>query len=203
LNLSYDTLHEVTVPVVLLNLADLSNFKLKMSSGSLTTNVNDSRSLKRYTPLPLFQIAIVLLLRFCEAASTFVIFPFLNELLTIVTGDAKKVGYYAGLMDAIRQLAALVTVMFWSRMSDHIGRKPILLLGTLALVISNLSIGLSRSFWALVVSRCIFTAFNSNIGIIKSIIGEITDHTNSSDAFAMFHVPWAVGSSFGYKNRHF
>jgi hypothetical protein len=33
----------------------------------------------KYTPLPLAQIAILLLLRFSEAASTFVIFPFLNE----------------------------------------------------------------------------------------------------------------------------
>jgi len=64
-------------------------------------------------------------------------------------------------------------------------------------------------------SRCVFTAFNSNIGknspnnsfhiinlvctgVIKSIIGEITDHTNSADAFAMLHVPWAIGTSFGY-----
>jgi len=87
--------------------------------------------------------------------------------------------------------------MFWSRLSDHIGRKPILLLGTLALAISNLSFGLSRTFSALVVSRCIFTAFNSNTGVIKSIVGEITDHTNSADAFAMLHVPWAIGTSFG------
>ena len=36
-------------------------------------------------------------------------------------------------------------------------------------------------------------------GIIKSIFGEITDHTNSSDAFAMLHVPWAIGGSFGYE----
>jgi len=115
------------------------------------------------TALPLSQIAIIVLLRFCETASISVVFPFLNELLTSVTGgDEKKVGYYAGLMDAIRQLTSLVTVMFWSRMSDHVGRKPILLLGMLALVISNLSFGLSRTFWALVVSRCIFTAFNSN-----------------------------------------
>jgi hypothetical protein len=64
-------------------------------------------------------------------------------------------------------------------------------------------------------SRCIFTAFNSNTGkslpynlhsndnlgctgVIKSIVGEITDHTNSADAFAMLHVPWAIGTSFGY-----
>ena len=29
--------------------------------------------------------------------------------------------------------------------------------------------------------------------------GEITDHTNISDAFAMLHVSWAIGSSFGYE----
>jgi len=160
--------------------------------------VGGSKLSAEYTPLPLGQIVILLLLRFCEAASTFVIFPFLNELLTSVAGgDGTRVGYYAGLMDAIRQLASLVTVMFWSRMSDHIGRKPILLLGTLALAISNLSFGLSRTFSALVVSRCIFTAFNSNTGVIKSIVGEITDHTNSADAFAMLHVPWAIGTSIG------
>lgn len=41
--------------------------------------------------------------------------------------------------------------MFWSRLSDHIGRKPILLLGTFALATSMISFGLSSVFWALVV----------------------------------------------------
>ncbi|KAF8162794.1 major facilitator superfamily domain-containing protein [Crassisporium funariophilum] len=151
-----------------------------------------------HTPLPAAQISILLLLRFCEAASAFVIFPFLNELLTSVTGgDKANVGYYAGVMESIRQLVSFATVMIWSRLSDHIGRKPILLLGMSALALSMLSFGLSRVFWALVVSRCIFTAFNSNAGVIKGIIGEITDHTNSADAFALLHVPWAIGSSFG------
>ena len=53
--------------------------------------------------------------------------------------------------DAILQLTSLVTVMFWSRTSDHIGRKPILLLGMLSLAISDIFFGLSRTFWALVV----------------------------------------------------
>ena len=48
-------------------------------SGSST--VGGSKLSTKYTPLPLGQIAILLLLRFCEAASTFVIFPFLNEVL--------------------------------------------------------------------------------------------------------------------------
>ena len=35
------------------------------------------------------------------------------------------------------------------------------------------------------------------LGVIKSVVGEITDSTNSADAFALLHVPWSVGSSFG------
>ena len=39
-------------------------------------------------------------------------------------------------------------------------------------------------------------------GVIKSVTGEITDYTNSSDAFAMLHVPWTVGASFGYGEQY-
>jgi len=153
---------------------------------------------KQRTPLPAGQLSILMFLRFTESASTFVIFPFINELLASVTGgDVAKVGYYAGLMESIRQFVSLISVMYWSRTSDHIGRKPILLLGTFALAVSIFSFGLSSTFWGLVVSRCVFQAFNSNAGVIKSIVGEITDHSNSADAFALLHVPWAVGSSFG------
>ncbi|KAF5317946.1 hypothetical protein D9619_012266 [Psilocybe cf. subviscida] len=155
-------------------------------------------SKRQRTPLPADQIAILLFLRFCESASMFVIFPFLNELMASVTGgDSSRVGYYAGIMESVRQLLSLVCVMYWSRTSDRIGRKPVLLIGMFALAVSTTSFGFSKTFLALIVSRCIFTAFNSNAGVIKSVVGEITDSTNSADAFALLHVPWAAGSSFG------
>lgn len=39
----------------------------------------------------------------------------------------------------------------WSRLSDHIGRKPVILIGLLGTTLSMLAFGLSRTFWALVV----------------------------------------------------
>lgn len=149
------------------------------------------------TPLPYGQLAILLFLRFTEAASAYVIFPFLNELLAKDMGFGSKAGYYAGLLESSRQLVSLVCVMYWSRLSDLIGRKPVLFIGIVALAVSTTSFGLSRTFWALVLSRCIFTALNSNSGVIKSMVGEITDQTNRADAFGLLHVPWAIGSSFG------
>ena len=39
----------------------------------------------------------------------------------------------------------------WSRLSDHIGRKPVILIGISGTTLSILAFGLSRNFWALVV----------------------------------------------------
>ena len=39
----------------------------------------------------------------------------------------------------------------WSRMSDHIGQKSVLLIGLFEMMLSMLSFGLSQSFSALVV----------------------------------------------------
>ena len=44
-----------------------------------------------------------------------------------------------------------ITVLQWSRLSDHIGRKPVLLFGLLGTMLSILAFGLSRTFWALIV----------------------------------------------------
>ena len=41
------------------------------------------------------------------------------------------------------------TVLQWGRLSDIIGRKPVILKGTLGLVVATILFGLSRTFWAL------------------------------------------------------
>jgi MFS family permease len=48
-----------------------------------------------------------------------------------------------------------MTVLQWSRASDHVGRKPVLLLGIFGLSLSMLCFGLSRTFTGLVL-RCAF-----------------------------------------------
>lgn len=41
-------------------------------------------------------------------------------------------------------------VLQWSRVSDYIGRKPVLLTGMAGLCISMVFFGLSKTFWQLV-----------------------------------------------------
>ncbi|KAH7908935.1 hypothetical protein BJ138DRAFT_1090416 [Hygrophoropsis aurantiaca] len=118
------------------------------------------RTKKPKTPLPKAQLGILMFLQLAEPISSMCIYPFINQLvreLNITGGDETKVGYYAGLIicacESIFFATEALTVMRWSRLSDRIGRKPVILIGLSGLCVSMLAFGLSRTFWTLVI-RC-------------------------------------------------
>jgi len=117
--------------------------------------------------------------------------------LDVTGGDERKVGYYAGLIESLFFAVQALTILQWSRLSDHVGRKPILLLGLLGSSASMLCFGLSRTFWSLVLSRCLCGLLNGNIGVMKSIMGDLTDPTNRAEGFALLPMMWAFGATVG------
>lgn len=58
--------------------------------------------------------------------------------LSIVGGDKQKVGYYIGMPMSLHRSAEAVTVLQWSRCSDHIGRNHILLLGLASSMVTTI-----------------------------------------------------------------
>ena len=86
----------------------------------------------------------------------------------------------------------------WGRLSDRIGRKPVLLTGLVGLALSLLCFGLSRSFYALVISRFLAGVLHSNGGVLKTMMGEITDDTNAAQGFAFIPMVWSIGSTIAY-----
>ena len=45
--------------------------------------------------------------------------------------------------------AEAATSLYWNRRSDHVGRKPVLIIGLAGTIVSIIWFGLSRSFWML------------------------------------------------------
>ncbi|KAL0577973.1 hypothetical protein V5O48_004009 [Marasmius crinis-equi] len=152
------------------------------------------------TPIPWFQFSILLFLQLAEPLTSQVIYPFTPQLIRdigITHGDETKVGYYVGLLQSLFFLTQAVTVLHWARISDRVGRKPVILTGLFGLSISMYCFGLSRTFWGLVMSRALNGALNGNIGVIKSIVAEITDSTNIAQAYAFMPIAWSTGGVLG------
>ncbi|KAH9010706.1 MFS general substrate transporter [Lactarius hengduanensis] len=165
-----------------------------------TPLLRDENPPRKETPLPITQIVVLLLLQLTEPITSLSIRPYINQLvseLPIVGGDERKVGYYAGLIVSLYFAAQAVSVLQWSRLSDNIGRKPVLLCGLLGTVVSSLLFGLSRSFPALVFSRCLHGMLNGNVGVMKSMMAELTDETNVARGSSLISVTWAIGCVMG------
>jgi len=74
------------------------------------------------TPLPIAQISILLTAWLAECVTAQSILPYINQLvgaLPDVGGDARKVGYYTGIIMSLHHTAEALTSFPWNRLSDH------------------------------------------------------------------------------------
>ncbi|KAF8267246.1 MFS general substrate transporter [Lactarius quietus] len=152
------------------------------------------------TPLPIAQIVILLTAWLAESIICQSISPYLNQLLRElpnVGGDARKVGHYTGIIVSLHYMAEAATSFQWNRLSDHLGRKPVLVCCLVGTTLATLLFGLSHSFVALVLSRCFHGAMKGHIGAVRSMIAELTDETNVARGFSMPPVAWSIGYVIG------
>ncbi|KAG1735527.1 major facilitator superfamily domain-containing protein [Suillus lakei] len=152
------------------------------------------------TPLPWRQFSIILSLQILEPMTSQVISPFAPQLIRnigVTNGEETRVGVYVGLLQSLFFATEALTTFHWSRLSDLVGRKPILLIGLTGISISMYSFGLSRTFWSVILSRCLCGALNGNVVVMKSMIADITDSTNMPQAYGYIPFAWQAGIALG------
>jgi MFS family permease len=127
------------------------------------------------------------------------IFPFVNQMIVElgILDDPSQVGYYSGLIESLYSTASLLTIIPCGYLSDHIGRKPIILFGMSLLAISVSAFGLARTYLGLVLSRSISGACAGAWAAIRTVVTEITDSTNQGTAFAALTFSYRLGQIIG------
>ncbi|EJT97732.1 MFS general substrate transporter [Dacryopinax primogenitus] len=154
---------------------------------------------KTRTPLPIAQLTLICIVRLAEPVASSQIFPYIND-LCVEFGYAKTesdVGFISGLIEALFALVQLLTVALWGRLSDRIGRKPVVLIGLLGVTGATLLFGLSRSLWLTILARCLAGGLSGNSAVIQTMISEVTDESNESQAFPLYSLMWTLGSIVG------
>ncbi|TFK47990.1 MFS general substrate transporter [Heliocybe sulcata] len=160
--------------------------------------VEEQASKSKTTPLPWLQLSIIYWLQLSEPMTGYVLLPIINSMVLeygLTGGDAKEIGYYAGAIMSAFYVTETLFIFFWGRLSDSIGRRPVVLIGILGSGVTMLMFGLSRTFIGLLLSRGLSGAVNGNIGVLKSMIAEITDESNQARAWSLAPVVFASGAT--------
>ncbi|KAG1858896.1 major facilitator superfamily domain-containing protein [Suillus subluteus] len=152
------------------------------------------------TPLPWRQLSIILFLQLTEPITAQAVAPFAPQLIRdvgVTHGDESRVGYFVGIMYSVFYVAQALTTLQWNRLSDHVGRKPVILTGLFGISASMFLFGLSKTFGGLILSRVLCGALNGNGGVIKSMMIDVTDSSNIAQAYGFLPLPWMTGNTLG------
>ncbi|PIA12866.1 MFS general substrate transporter [Coemansia reversa NRRL 1564] len=151
------------------------------------------------TPLPWDMLLVLLPVRLSEPVNATLILPFVYQMVADfnVAKSTKDIAFYAGILFASFSICQTFTVMYWGRLSDRIGRRPVMVVGLVGYLVSFLLFGVAKSFTWAFVARSINGLLAGNVAVMKSIMAEISDDTNRPRMMALIPLTWNVGSVAG------
>ncbi|KAJ1311352.1 hypothetical protein OPQ81_009845 [Rhizoctonia solani] len=151
------------------------------------------------TPLPWKPLIVLTALNAVCPLAFELVYPFVNSMIVEigVTDDPERVGFYSGLIESVFSVMSLIMIMPCGYASDHIGRKPVVLVGLGGLSISIVSFGLSKSLAGMILSRCIGGALGASWAAIRVMTGEMTDRSNQDTALSMMNISYRLGQIIG------
>ncbi len=102
-----------------------------------------------------------------------------------------------GLLIASYSFMQLLFAPFWGRLSDHVGRKPILLFSLAVSSIGYLIWGWGHSLTSLFVARLVAGAGNANIPVAQAYVADVTTAENRAKGMGLIGAAFGLGFVLG------
>ncbi|ORY63175.1 major facilitator superfamily domain-containing protein [Pseudomassariella vexata] len=151
-------------------------------------------------PFPIRQMLVLAICRICEPIAFMGIFPYIYFMIKDfhITEDENKISFYAGMVTSAFTFAEFSTGFLWGRLSDKIGRKPVLLTGLIGTAISVVIFGFAQNLWVALAARAVGGLLNGNMGVLQSTVAElVTVKEHQPRAYTIMPVVWCLGSIVG------
>ncbi|KAI1505288.1 major facilitator superfamily domain-containing protein [Biscogniauxia marginata] len=154
----------------------------------------------RLPPFPRRQMLVLAICRICEPIAFMGIFPYIYFMIEDfhVTDDKSKISFYAGMVTSAFTFAEFSTGLLWGRLSDRIGRKPVLLTGLIGTALSVLIFGFAPNLTVALIARAVGGLLNGNMGVLQTTVAElVTVKEHQPRAYTIMPVVWCLGSIIG------
>lgn len=102
-----------------------------------------------------------------------------------------------GLLSTSFSLMQLLFAPIWGRLSDRVGRRPVILAGLLGSSISYLTFGLAQSLPILFLSRILAGIAGANISTAQAYIADSTQRENRAKGMGLIGAAYGLGFTVG------
>ncbi len=113
---------------------------------------------------------------------------------------AERTGVGAGAVGpilAVYSLAQLLCAPMLGRISDRVGRRPVIMLGLLGSSVSYLIYGFANSFWLLMLSRAVHGACAGTVSTAQAYVADTTDESDRAQGMGMIGAAFGLGFVLG------
>lgn len=105
--------------------------------------------------------------------------------------------FQLGLLVGIYSLIQVICSPLFGKLSDRVGRKPVLLVSVLGTAIGFFVLGAANTLWMLFLGRIIDGASGGNIATAQACIADVTTPENRSKAMGLIGAAFGLGFVFG------
>jgi MFS family permease len=109
----------------------------------------------------------------------------------------QTVALFGGVLAALYAGLQFVAAPLWGRLSDRIGRRPVLLWSIAGTCAANLLWVFSGSFELFVVSRALAGALSGNVGVANAAVADLTTPETRGRGLAMVGIAFGLGFIIG------
>ena len=149
--------------------------------------MNDAARSNRGALIPVFLTVFIDLLGFG------IVIP----LLPIYSEAYDASGLELGLLFSSFSLMQLVFAPFWGRLSDRIGRRPVLIVGLVGTSLAYVLFGLADGMTMLFVSRMLAGFFGANVATAQAYVADVTTPAERAKGMGMIGAAFGLGFTFG------
>ncbi|KAG8367756.1 hypothetical protein BUALT_Bualt16G0105900 [Buddleja alternifolia] len=149
--------------------------------------------------IPLKHFFFVWIVTLSAALPISSLFPFLYFMIRDfhIAKREEDISSYAGYVGSAFMLGRALTSLLWGIVADKYGRKPIIMFGTMIVVIFNTLFGLSVNFWMAICTRFLLGSLCGILGPMRAYATEICRKEHQALGMSVISTSWGIGLVIG------
>jgi len=117
--------------------------------------------------------------------------------LGVYAVEFKATAIEVGLIASSYSLMQLLCAPFWGRLSDRIGRRPVLLTTIAGGIVAYLLFAFTHELWMLALSRIVAGIAGANISTAQAYVSDVTKPENRAKAMGLIGAAFGIGFVLG------